>query len=147
MQARREPAGHFSSEMEFVILKPYIKLYIKAQFFGGDGMARYAARTGRIKKSNGKNVNLVDLLGGTDTGERADIERYLPMGGDYIGEDVHIYNIGDAIQKLIDGGGTGGGGGSVELQPLTITLGDTVYTYDGKTTVNITLEPAEGVSV
>lgn len=109
-------------------------------------MARYAARTGRIKKSDGKTVNLVDLLGGTDTGERADIERYMPMGGDYIGEDGHVYNIGDAIQKLIDGGGTGGGG-SVELQPLTITIGDTVYTYDGKTAVNITLEAAEGVSV
>lgn len=110
-------------------------------------MARYAARTGRIKKSKKGTVNIVDLLGGTDTGERADIERYLPMGGDYIGEDGHIYNIGDAIQKLIDGGGTGGDGGSVELQPLTITLGDTVYTYDGKTAVNLTLEPAEGVSV
>lgn len=143
IQARRKTAGHFSSEMEFVILK----LYIKEQFFGGDGMARYAARTGRIKKSNGKNVNLVDLMGGTDTGEREDIERYLPMGGNFIGEDGHIYNIGDAIQKLIDGGGTGGGGGSVELQPLTITIGDTVYTYDGKTAVDITLEPAEGVSV
>ena len=143
MQARRDAAGRFLFQLAFIILKSYIK----KQFFGGDGMARYAARTGRIKKSNNKTVNLVDLLGGTDTGEQADIERYLPMGGDYIGEDGHIYNIGDAIQKLIDGGGTGGGGGSVELQPLTITLGDTVYTYDGKTAVNITLEPAEGVSV
>ena len=109
-------------------------------------MGRYAARTGRMKKSDGKTVNLVSLLGGTDTGETADITRYLPMGGNFIGEDGHIYNVGDAIQRLIDSGGIGGGG-AVELKPLTITIGDTVYTYDGKSAVDITLEPAEGVSV
>lgn len=103
-------------------------------------MAELAAQSGRILAEDGTTVNLADLLGGEDTGETADIEKFAPHSGRFIKEDGSIVNISGNI------GGGGSGGGGTTLEPLTLEIGGTTYTYDGSEAVTVAIGTAEGVA-
>ena len=96
-----------------------------------------AARTGRLVSKDGKIVNFADIIGGTDTGRTADVRKYMPMSGLAIREDGHIVDV------FFNGGGSGG---SVDLKPLNITIGNETFSYTGKEQVDITIAAAEGVT-
>lgn len=69
-------------------------------------------RTGRILKEDGTYVNIADILGGADTGEKRDISKYSPMSGRMIKEDGTVVNIAENI-------GGGGSGGTTNYNQLT----------------------------
>ena len=92
-----------------------------------------AARTGRLVRKDGKIVNFADIIGGPDTGRTADVRKYMPMSGLAIREDGHL----EAFFN---------GGGSVDLKPLNITIGNETFSYTGKEQVDITIAVAEGVT-
>lgn len=94
-----------------------------------------APHSGRILTEDGRTINIADIIGGTPTGEHEDIEKYSPHSGRFIKEDGSVVNIAENI----------GGGGST-AKPLTLSIGGTDYVYDGTEAVNITLDPAEGVT-
>lgn len=93
-------------------------------------------QTGRMVKENGETVNLADLIGGTDTGERVNIDMMAPKSGRFVKEDGSVVNLADVIEAFLSGGG-GSGGGTVSLKKLTITVDGQEYIYDGKSAVSI----------
>lgn len=55
--------------------------------------------------------------------------------------------VGQTIKvKAVDYGGKPTEWEAVDMQPLTITIGDTTYTYDGTQAVSITIDSASGVN-
>ena len=67
---------------------------------------QYSPQSGRFLKEDGTYVNIADALGGTETGQMADIEKYAPHTGRFIKEDGTVVNIAENI----GGGGFFGGG-------------------------------------
>lgn len=102
-----------------------------------------AARTGRLVSKNGKIVNFADIIGGPDTGRTADVRKYMPMSGLAIREDGHIVDFAAGLEAFFNGGGSGG---SVDLKPLNIIIGEKTFSYTGKEQVDITIAAAEGVT-
>ena len=84
---------------------------------------QYSPQSGRFLKEDGTYVNIADALGGTETGQTADIEKYAPHTGRFIKEDGTVINIAESI-----GGGGGGGSGSSDDSAPPI-----VETYNGQT--------------
>lgn len=99
-----------------------------------------AARTGRLVRKDGKIVNFADIIGGPDTGRTADVRKYMPMSGLAIREDGHIIDVAAGLEAFFNGGG------SVDLKPLNITIGNETFSYTGKEQVDITIAVAEGVT-
>lgn len=93
-------------------------------------------QTGRMIKEDGTTVNLADLIGGTDTGERVNIDMMAPKSGRFVREDGSVVNLADVIEEFLAGGGSGSGG-TVSLKRLTITVDGQEYIYDGKSAVSI----------
>ena len=100
-------------------------------------------QTGRMVKENGTTVNLADLVGGTDTGERVNIDMMAPKSGRFVKEDGSVVNIADVIEAFLSGGGSGSGG-TVSLKKLTITVDGQEYIYDGKSAVSIPITTTGG---
>ena len=65
----------------------------------------YSPQSGRFLKEDGSYVNIADALGGTETGQIADIEKHAAHSGRFIKEDGTVINIAESI-------GSGGGGSS-----------------------------------
>lgn len=107
-----------------------------------------APGTGRMLKEDGTTVNLADLFGGTDTGERQDIDMMMPRNGRFVKEDGSVVNIADIIEDFFAGlsGGGSGGGGVVSLKKLTITVDGQEYVYDGKTAISIPITTTGGAA-
>ena len=84
---------------------------------------QYSPQSGRFLKEDGTYVNIADALGGTETGQMADIEKYAPHTGRFIKEDGTVVN----ITENIGGGGSSDGGSSDDSAP-PIT-----ETYNGQT--------------
>ena len=80
------------------------------------------ASTGRMIAEDGSVVNIADILGGYNTGKRANIEQYAPHSGEFISESGDIIN----IAKRIGAGGGGSGSGST----ISVTA-----KKEGKTTI------------
>lgn len=68
---------------------------------------QYSPQSGRFLKEDGTYINIADALGGTETGQIADIEKHAAHSGRFIKEDGTVINIAESI-----GSGGGGGGGS-----------------------------------
>ena len=100
-------------------------------------------QTGRMVKENGETVNLADLIGGTDTGERVNINMMAPKSGRFVKEDGSVVNLADVIEAFLSGGGSGSGG-TVSLKKLTITVDGQEYIYDGKTAISIPITTTGG---
>lgn len=98
-------------------------------------------QTGRMLKEDGSAVNIADLIGGTETGETWEIDKMMPKSGRFVKEDGSVVNLADVIENFLSGGGSGGGG-TVTLQALKITVDDVTYTYDGKKAVTIPIKTA-----
>ena len=81
---------------------------------------QYSPQSGRFLKEDGTYVNIADALGGTETGQMADIEKYTPRTGRFIKEDGTVINIAENI-------GGGGSGSSDDSAPPI------VETYNGQT--------------
>ena len=81
---------------------------------------QYSPQSGRFLKEDGTYVNIADALGGTETGQTADIEKYTPHTGRFIKEDGTVINIAENI-------GGGGSGSSDDSAPPI------VETYNGQT--------------
>ena len=103
-------------------------------------------QTGRMVKENGETVNIADLIGGTDTGERVNIDMMAPKSGRFVKEDGSVVNIADVIEEFLAGlaGGGSGSGGTVSLKKLTITVDGQEYIYDGKSAVSIPITTTGG---
>ena len=103
-------------------------------------------QTGRMVKENGTTANIADLIGGTDTGERVNIDMMAPKSGRFVKEDGSVVNLADVIEEFLAGlaGGGSGSGGAVSLKKLTITVNGTEYTYDGKSAVSIPITTGGG---
>ena len=99
-------------------------------------------QTGRMVKEDGTTANIADLIGGTDTGERVNIDMMAPKSGRFVKEDGSVVNIADVIEEFLAGGGSGGG--TVSLQKLTITVDGQDYIYDGKSAVSIPITTGGG---
>ena len=84
---------------------------------------QYSPQSGRFLKEDGTYVNIADVLGGTETGQTADIEKYAPHTGRFIKEDGTVINIAESI-------GSGGGGGSGSSDDSAPPI---VETYNGQT--------------
>ena len=82
----------------------------------------YSPQSGRFLKEDGSYVNIADVLGGTETGQIADIEKHAAHSGRFIKEDGTVINIAESI-----GSGGGGGGSSDDSAPPI------VETYNGQT--------------
>ena len=65
-------------------------------------------QTGRMVKENGDTVNLADLIGGTDTGERVNIDMMAPKSGRFVKEDGSVVNLADVIEEFLAGLAGGG---------------------------------------
>ena len=102
-------------------------------------------QTGRMIKEDGTTANIADLIGGTDTGERVNIDMMAPKSGRFVKEDGSVVNLADVIEEFLSGGGSGSGG-AVSLKKLTITVNGTEYTYDGKSAVSIPITTGGGVA-
>lgn len=100
-------------------------------------------QTGRMVKEDGTTVNLADLIGGTDTGERVNIDMMAPKSGRFVKEDGSVVNLADVIEAFLSGGGSGSGG-TVSLKKLTITVDGQEYIYDGKTAISIPITTTGG---
>lgn len=103
-------------------------------------------QTGRMVKEDGTTVNLADLIGGTDTGERVNIDMMAPKSGRFVKEDGSVVNLADVIEEFLAGlaGGGSGSGGTVSLKKLTITVDGQEYIYDGKTAISIPITTTGG---
>lgn len=102
-------------------------------------------QTGRMVKEDGTTANIADLIGGTDTGERVNIDMMAPKSGRFVKEDGSVVNIADVIEEFLAGlAGGGSGGGTVSLKKLTITVNGTEYVYDGKTAISIPITTTGG---
>lgn len=100
-------------------------------------------QTGRMIKEDGTTANIADLIGGTDTGERVNIDMMAPKSGRFVKEDGSVVNIADVIEEFLSGGGSGSGG-TVSLKKLTITVDGQEYIYDGKTAISIPITTTGG---
>ena len=100
-------------------------------------------QTGRMVKESGETVNIADLIGGTDTGEKVNIDMMAPKSGRFVKEDGSVVNLADVIEAFLSGGGSGSGG-TVSLKKLTITVNGTEYVYDGKSAVSIPITTGGG---
>lgn len=100
-------------------------------------------QTGRMIKEDGTTANIADLIGGTDTGERVNIDMMAPKSGRFVKEDGSVVNIADVIEEFLAGGGSGSGG-TVSLKKLTITVDGQEYIYDGKSAVSIPITTTGG---
>lgn len=100
-------------------------------------------QTGRMVKENGETVNIADIIGGTDTGERVNIDMMAPKSGRFVKEDGSVVNLADVIEAFLSGGGSGSGG-TVSLKKLTITVDGQEYIYDGKSAVSIPITTTGG---
>ena len=85
----------------------------------------YSPQSGRFLKEDGSYVNIADALGGTETGQIADIEKHAAHSGRFIKEDGTVINIAENIGS---GGGGGGGSGSSDDSAPPI-----VEAYNGQT--------------
>ena len=83
---------------------------------------QYSPQSGRFLKEDGTYINIADALGGTETGQIADIEKHAAHSGRFIKEDGTVINIAESI-----GSGGGGGGSSDDSAPPI------VETYNGQT--------------
>lgn len=102
-------------------------------------------QTGRMIKEDGTTVNLADLIGGADTGERVNIDMMAPKSGRFVKEDGSVVNMADVIEEFLAGlAGGGSGGGTVSLKKLTITVDGQEYIYDGKSAVSIPITTGGG---
>ena len=103
-------------------------------------------QTGRMVKEDGTTANIADLIGGTDTGERVNINMMAPKSGRFVKEDGSVVNIADVIEEFLAGlaGGGSGSGGTVSLKKLTITVDGKEYIYDGKSAVSIPITTTGG---
>ena len=103
-------------------------------------------QTGRMVKEDGTTANIADLIGGTDTGERVNIDMMAPKSGRFVKEDGSVVNIADVIEEFLAGlaGGGSGSGGTVSLKKLTITVDGQEYIYDGKSAVSIPITTTGG---
>lgn len=99
-------------------------------------------QTGRMVKEDGTTANIADLIGGTDTGERVNIDMMAPKSGRFVKEDGSVVNLADVIEAFLSGGGSGGG--TVSLKKLTITVDGQEYIYDGKSAVSIPITTGSG---
>ena len=81
---------------------------------------QYSPQSGRFLKEDGTYVNIADALGGTETGQTADIEKYTPHTGRFIKEDGTVINIAENI-------GGGGSGSSDDSAPPIVEV------YNGQT--------------
>ena len=79
-------------------------------------IAQYSPQSGRFLKEDGTYVNIADVLGGTETGQTADIEKYTPHTGRFIKEDGTVINIAENIGS--GGGGSGGGSSDDSAPPI-----------------------------
>ena len=77
---------------------------------------QYSPQSGRFLKEDGTYVNIADVLGGTETGQTADIEKYTPHTGRFIKEDGTVINIAENIGS--GGGGSGGGSSDDSAPPI-----------------------------
>lgn len=84
---------------------------------------QYSPQSGRFLKEDGTYINIADVLGGTETGQIADIEKHAAHSGRFIKEDGTVINIAENI-----GSGGGGGGGSSDDSAPPI-----IETYNGQT--------------
>lgn len=84
---------------------------------------QYSPQSGRFLKEDGTYINIADALGGTETGQIADIEKHAAHSGRFIKEDGTVINIAESI-----GSGGGGGGGSSDDSAPPI-----IETYNGQT--------------
>lgn len=100
-------------------------------------------QTGRMVKENGDTVNIADIIGGTDTGEKVNIDMMAPKSGRFVKEDGSVVNMADVIEEFLAGGGSGSGG-TVSLKKLTITVDGQEYIYDGKTAISIPITTTGG---
>lgn len=100
-------------------------------------------QTGRMVKEDGTTANIADLIGGTDTGERVNIDMMAPKSGRFVKEDGSVVNLADVIEEFLSGGGSGSGG-TVSLKKLTITVDGQEYIYDGKTAISIPITTTGG---
>lgn len=100
-------------------------------------------QTGRMLKEDGTTANIADLIGGTDTGERVNIDMMAPKSGRFVKEDGSVVNLADVIEAFLSGGGSGSGG-TVSLKKLTITVDGQEYIYDGKTAISIPITTTGG---
>lgn len=100
-------------------------------------------QTGRMVKESGETVNVADLIGGTDTGERVNIDMMAPKSGRFVKEDGSVVNLADVIEEFLAGGGSGSGG-TVSLKKLTITVDGQEYIYDGKSAISIPITTTGG---
>lgn len=105
-------------------------------------------QTGRMVKEDGTTANIADLIGGTDTGERVNIDMMAPKSGRFVKEDGSVVNLADVIEEFLAGlaGGGSGSGGTVSLKKLTITVNGTEYVYDGKSAVSIPITTGGGAA-
>lgn len=69
---------------------------------------QYSPQSGRFLKEDGTYINIADALGGTETGQIADIEKHAAHSGRFIKEDGTCVNIADMIANGDIGGGGGG---------------------------------------
>lgn len=86
---------------------------------------QYSPQSGRFLKEDGTYINIADALGGTETGQIADIEKHAAHSGRFIKEDGTCVNIADMIANGDIGGG--GSGSSDDSAPPIIE------TYNGQT--------------
>lgn len=73
---------------------------------------QYSPQSGRFLKEDGTYINIADALGGTETGQIADIEKHAAHSGRFIKEDGTVINIAESI------GGGGGGSSDDSATPI-----------------------------
>nr|DAI57189.1 MAG TPA: hypothetical protein [Caudoviricetes sp.] len=101
-------------------------------------------QNGTLLSADGEStVNIADLLGGEKTGEKYNMDTIAPKNGVFLNSKGEAVDITKAIIDFLAGGGSGGGG-TVSLQALTITVNGTTYTYDGKTAIEIPINTTGG---
>ena len=85
--------------------------------------------TGRMLKEDGTTLNLADMIGGLDTGQKRDIGKYTPLCGRMIKENGEVVNIADELENFLGSGG----GGSVSADIKEIHSTDPVITLEANT--------------
>lgn len=88
---------------------------------------QYSPQSGRFLKEDGTYINIADALGGTETGQIADIEKHAAHSGRFIKEDGTCVNIADMIANgdIGSGGGSDSGSSDDSAPPI-------VETYNGQ---------------